>query len=74
MKQNELWKKIRLQLYKQDLTSSELARKASLEPYVISSIKSGRHKDHQFGTIVKIADALDVSLDYFREETDDIGR
>lgn len=51
---------------KQDINQNELARRAGVNNTVISALKLGKIKKPSFELIVKIADALEVSLDEFR--------
>lgn len=47
-----------------DMTQSDLARKAGLSRAVVSNIVLGKTKNPTFDNVVKIASALDVSLEY----------
>lgn len=51
---------------KQDINQNELARRAGVNNTVISALKLGKIKKPSFELIVKIADALEVSLDEFK--------
>jgi len=46
------------------MTQADLARKSGLSTGLIAQIVSGRTKDPKFTNVVKIARALDVSLEY----------
>ena len=61
-----LWLKINKHMKKQDINQNELARRAGVNNTVISALKLGKIKKPSFELIVKIADALEVSLDEFR--------
>lgn len=63
-----LWKKIEEQLNKKGWTIYRVTKEANISPNTLYELKSGRVKDINFKTIVKIADALEVSLDEFRKE------
>lgn len=63
---NMLWLKINKHIEKQDINQNELARRAGVNNTVISALKLGKIKKPSFELIVKIADALEVSLDEFR--------
>ena len=47
-----------------DVTQADLARMTGLSTAIVSQIVSGKTKDPRFMSIVKIARALDVSLEY----------
>ena len=47
-----------------DMTQADLARATGLSTGLIAQIVSGRTKDPHFSNVVKIARALDVSLNY----------
>lgn len=46
------------------MTQADLARATGLSTGLIAQIVSGRTKDPRFSNVVKIARALDVSLEY----------
>lgn len=46
------------------MTQADLARKSGLSTGLVAQIVSGRTKDPKFTNVVKIARALDVSLEY----------
>jgi len=62
-----LWNKIQYQLDRKKWTVAELTKEASLSENFLYEVKAGRNKDIGFSKMCKIADALEVSLDEFRE-------
>lgn len=46
------------------MTQADLARSSGLSTAIIAQIVTGRTKDPHFSNVVKIARALDVSLNY----------
>ncbi|HFI0336274.1 TPA: helix-turn-helix domain-containing protein [Streptococcus suis] len=62
-----MWEKIEELANIRGLTIYALAKKAGLNYPMLAELKSGRKKDMMFSNVVKIADALDVSLDEFRK-------
>lgn len=52
----------------QGVNQNELARRAGVNNTVISALKLGKIKKPSFELMTKIADALEISLDEFREE------
>lgn len=50
------------------MTKYKLAKKAGLNQNSLIDLKKGRKKSLKFDDVVKIADALDVSLDEFRKD------
>lgn len=54
-------------LIKNNLTAYELAKKSDLTTNAIYQLAKGTSKDVKLSTLIKIADALDISLDEFRE-------
>ncbi|NQI37364.1 helix-turn-helix transcriptional regulator [Streptococcus suis] len=50
------------------MTIYALAKKAGINYTMLAELKSGKKKDMMFSNVVKIAKALDVSLDEFRKE------
>ncbi|WP_430625481.1 helix-turn-helix domain-containing protein [Streptococcus suis] len=59
-----MWKKLNHILVEKGMTKKELAKKANISPNTIQNIRNERIS---FWNMVKIADALDVSLDEFRK-------
>lgn len=49
------------------MTKYALAKKAGLKQSLLIDLKAGRAKDIKLATAIKIADALDISLDEFRK-------
>ncbi|MCD2257119.1 helix-turn-helix transcriptional regulator [Lactobacillus sp. CC-MHH1034] len=62
-----MWKKIDKALLDKGLSLTQLALQMNVYPSVLSELKQGRIKKPSFELMVKIADALDISLDEFRE-------
>lgn len=58
-------KRIQVILDKRGLTQADLARMSGLSTAIIAQIITGRTKDPRFMTVVQIAKALDVPLEYF---------
>ncbi|HEM3656798.1 TPA: helix-turn-helix transcriptional regulator [Streptococcus suis] len=63
-----MWKKLNHILVEKGMTKKELAKKANISPNTIQNIRNERIS---FQNMVKIADALDVSLDEFRKGNND---
>ena len=59
-----LGERIQNALDMRDMTQADLARATGLSTGLIAMIVSGKTKDPRFSSIVKIARALDVSLNY----------
>lgn len=53
---------------KSGLTPHGVAKKAGIDHTVIYKILSGERKDIYLSSAIKIADALEISLDEFRKE------
>ena len=49
------------------MTKNKLATLAGINKNSLNKIKMGRKKSLKFEDVVKIADALDISLDEFRK-------
>lgn len=62
-----MWEVIEKELKKQKLRVSDLAKMANVNYPMLAELKSGKKKDLKFSNVVKIADALEVSLDEFRK-------
>lgn len=62
-----MWGKIEELANRKGLTIYALAKKAGINYQMLAELKSGRKKDMMFSNVVKIADALEVSLDEFRK-------
>ncbi|WP_369350595.1 helix-turn-helix domain-containing protein [Streptococcus hillyeri] len=63
-----MWDKIEQLITEKDTTMYAVSKKAGIGQNVLIALKAGRTKRLYFDTVVKIADALEVSLDEFREE------
>lgn len=62
---NGMWKKLNQILIEKGMTKKELAEKAGISQNTIQNIRNSKIS---FRNMVKIADALDVSLDEFRKD------
>lgn len=60
--------KLNAVLDKRGISQADLARMAGLSTAVIAQVTTGRTKDPRFTTVVKIAVALDLPLEYFATE------
>lgn len=60
-----MWKKLNYILIEKGMTKKELAEKAGISQNTIQNIRNSKIS---FRNMVKIADALDVSLDEFRKD------
>ena len=65
MKQISLGEKIKKLRNEKDLTQEELARKAEIPYATLMKIENEQVKNPTVGTLKKIADALEVTVDYF---------
>ena len=63
-----LWEKIAEQISEKNWTVYKLCLKAGVGTAGIYRLRDGEVKDLHFETVKKIADALEVSLDEFRQE------
>ncbi|WP_318529881.1 helix-turn-helix domain-containing protein [Limosilactobacillus reuteri] len=63
---NMLWNSIQVQLDKQNMTAYRLSKMTGIPLTTIYNYKNDG-KEPPFKNMCKIADALDVSLDVFRE-------
>ena len=63
-----MWDKIEKLLAKQHLSIYELAKRTGVHENTIRNIKTGKSQNPSFQTINRIANVLNVSLDYFRED------
>ncbi|UUW69438.1 helix-turn-helix domain-containing protein [Limosilactobacillus reuteri] len=70
-----LWNRIQVQLNKRELSIYRLSKMTGIPMNTLYSYKN-LGKEPPFKNMVKIADALDVSLDVFRErgETNDANK
>ncbi|HEM3683743.1 TPA: helix-turn-helix transcriptional regulator [Streptococcus suis] len=62
-----MWDKIEKMLLERRMTAYALAKRSGVNYQMLAELKSGKKKDVLFSNVVKIADALDVSLDEFRK-------
>lgn len=63
-----LWSKVEKLMQSKNYNQAELARRAGVNKTVISALRHGRIDKPSFDLICKLAIALDVSLDEFRQE------
>lgn len=63
-----LWKTIEKELAEQDKTLYWLAKETKKEKSFYYRLKNGVVKTINLDTAIKIADALDISLDKFRQQ------
>lgn len=63
-----LWSKIKTKLVEKNMTEYELGKVTGLGAQQIHQFKKRNSENPRWLTMVKIADALDISLDEFREE------
>lgn len=64
-----LWLKIEKELMRQKTSVYRLAKNTGISATTLQNYKNGI--EPSFKNMCKIADALDVSLDYFRDEGED---
>lgn len=62
-----MWEKIEAVLNQKKLTQYQLAKKMGVSVSTITELKMGRINKPSFELMCKIADALEVGLDEFRE-------
>ncbi len=65
-----LWLKVEKLLSNQDKTIYWLSKQTGISVSSLYYLRDGKLKKPSFELMCKIADALDVSLDYFRETED----
>lgn len=63
-----VWEKIQFHLDKQNKTAYWLAKETGISETMIYSLQKGKSKDIGFAKMIRIADALEVSLEEFRED------
>ncbi|MER0122887.1 helix-turn-helix domain-containing protein [Streptococcus sp. ZJ93] len=63
-----MWQRIKQIMDEKGMTMYAVSKKAGINQNVLIDLKAGRSKRIYFDNMVKIADALDVSLDEFRKE------
>lgn len=56
--------RIRFALELREMTQADLARATGMSTAIIAQICNGTTKDPRLGSVLKIASALDVSLDF----------
>lgn len=66
MVKKTMWELIDMKMAEKGWSIYRLAENAGLKPSVIYALRDGKSKSLMFDTVVKIADALGVSLDEFR--------
>ncbi|MDU3187263.1 helix-turn-helix domain-containing protein [Ligilactobacillus animalis] len=64
-----LWLKIKKELMRQKISVYRLAKNTGIKQTTLQNYKNGT--EPSFKNMCKIADALGVSLDYFRDEGED---
>ncbi|MDR0299233.1 MAG: helix-turn-helix transcriptional regulator [Streptococcaceae bacterium] len=65
-----MWEKIEKMMIERKISIYQLAKMAKIPRESLYSMKRQRAKSASFNTVVKIADALGVSLDEFRKEVE----
>ena len=63
-----LWDKIQKQLDKGNKTAYWLSKKTGISESMIYALRKGSTKEISFNKVIKIADALGVDINEFREE------
>ena len=63
-----MWDTIEKLLKEKNLNQEQLAKRMNVSSATVSDFKKGRIKKPSFELMCKIADALEVSLDVFREK------
>ena len=63
-----MWDTIEKLLKEKNLNQEQLAMRMNVSSGTVSDFKKGRIKKPSFELMCKIADALEVSLDVFREK------
>lgn len=61
-----MWNKIQKLLDDKKMTTYQLSKLTGISEQSFSKLRSGKSKELAFKSVVKIADALDISLDDFR--------
>ncbi|GAA2821607.1 helix-turn-helix domain-containing protein [Lactococcus raffinolactis] len=61
-----MWNKIKKMLDEKQITTYQLSKLTGISEQSFSKLRNGLSKELSFGSMVKIADALDISLDEFR--------
>ena len=65
---HKIWNKIQRLLDKKNMTVWRLGKTMDVSDSVLRNLRDGKIKKPSFELICKIADALNVSLDYFRKD------
>ena len=63
-----MWDTIEKLLKEKNLNQEQLAKRMNVSSGTVSDFKKGRIKKPSFELMCKIADALEMSLDVFREK------
>lgn len=66
--EHKIWNKIQGLLDKKNMTVWRLGKTMDVSDSVLRNLRDGKIKKPSFELICKIADALNVSLDYFRKD------
>lgn len=66
--EHKIWNKIQRLLDKRNMTVWRLGKTMDVSDSVLRNLRDGKIKKPSFELVCKIADALDVSLDYFRKD------
>ncbi|MGO3634991.1 helix-turn-helix domain-containing protein [Lactococcus raffinolactis] len=61
-----MWNKLKKILDEKQMTTYQLSKLTGISEQSFSKLRNGLSKELSFGSMVKIADALDISLDEFR--------
>ncbi|MFR4176080.1 MAG: helix-turn-helix domain-containing protein [Lactococcus raffinolactis] len=61
-----MWNKLKKMLDEKQITTYQLSKLTGISEQSFSKLRNGLSKELSFGSMVKIADALDISLDEFR--------
>lgn len=61
-----MWNKIKKMLDEKQITTYQLSKLTGISEQSFSKLRNGLSKELSFNSMVKIADALDISLDEFR--------
>lgn len=64
-----MWRNIEQIMKEKKLNQEQLAKRMKVHSGVVSDLKNGRIKKPSFELMCKFADALNVSLDDFRERS-----
>ena len=66
LERRNMWKKLKKMLDDKQMTTYQLSKLTGISEQSFSKLRNGLSKELSFGSMVKIADALDISLDEFR--------